>query len=117
MGDENRERLMKCGVDYDGAMERFMGRSDLYLNFIKKFLEDSSYQCMLEAIENKDVDTAFRHAHTLKGLCANLSLAKLRQECSELVECLRSGNLNDIAEPLERVEKTYQELLAVLKQI
>ena len=117
MGDENRERLVECGVDYDGAMERFVGRTDLYLRLAKKFTDDSSYQDMLKAIEQKDVEAAFHHAHTLKGLCANLSFAKLHQECSVLVDCLRNDSLADISEPLECVKKTYQKLITVLKQL
>lgn len=117
MGDDNREQLMESGVDCDSVVERFVGRWDLYLKLAKKFPYDSSYQKMLEAIDHKDVDAAFRYAHTLKGLCANLSFAKLQQECSILVECLRSGSLAGISEPLERVNQTYQQLITVLNHL
>ena len=38
------------------------------LSVAVKFLDDSSYQMILDGIEAKDAELAFRGAHTLKGV-------------------------------------------------
>ena len=69
-----REYLMSLGIDYDDAMNRFMGNSELFENFLKSFKDDTSYAQLVKALEAKDVDAAFNAAHSLKGLSGNLSM-------------------------------------------
>ena len=45
--------------------------------FTLKFLEDQSYLQLKQALENKNYEDAFRSAHTLKGVCQNLSFDRL----------------------------------------
>ena len=45
--------------------------------FALKFLEDQSYIQLKQALENKNYEDAFRSAHTLKGVCQNLSFDRL----------------------------------------
>ena len=37
-----KTELIEAGVDYEGALERFIGRDDLYRKFIFKFLDDKN---------------------------------------------------------------------------
>ena len=49
----------------------------LIQRFTLKFLEDQSYLQLKQALENKNYEDAFRGAHTLKGVCQNLSFDRL----------------------------------------
>ena len=48
MSENLRKELKDQGVDYDTALERFMGREELYKRFLVKFLADENFN-QLEA--------------------------------------------------------------------
>ena len=79
-----------CG-NYDEALSRLMNER-LMERFLQKFLSDPSFNEIKDAIENKDGDKAFRGAHTLKGVSANLAFTKLSTSSSLLTESLRNTN-------------------------
>lgn len=96
----------KIGGDYENAINRFKSEA-LIKRFLPMFLSDPSFNELKEALENGDVQTAFRAAHTLKGVCANLSLAKLCATSSEITEMLRAENLAAAKEFFPVVKKDY----------
>ena len=61
------------GGDYKGVTER-LPSADFVRRFALKFLQDDSFPNLKKALEEKDAPTAFRAAHTLKGVCQNLRL-------------------------------------------
>lgn len=89
--NELRER----GCDVDGALARFLNKEDFYAKCYKKFLDDPSFAGLEEALRNKDADVAFRHAHTLKGLAANMGLTPIHDLAVKIVEPLRAGMYSD----------------------
>ena len=71
-----------------------MGRlrsEKLVQKFVLKFLNDGSYQLLLDSLAAGDRDEAFRAAHTIKGVCANLAFNTLLASSEELTEALREG--------------------------
>ncbi len=86
----------KFGGDYEEVLGRF-SKEAFIRKFIIKFLSDKSYSDLFTALQNDDIETAFRAAHTLKGICQNLGFGKLYKSSSEVTELLRDGknNLND----------------------
>ena len=60
------------GGDYADVSARL--HSDrLVQKFLLKYLDDPSFQQLCTAMEAKDYEQAFRAAHTIKGVCQNLS--------------------------------------------
>lgn len=97
------------GGDYADALRRL--RSDKWINdFLAMFLEDNSYNLLLKAIEAGDFDEAFRMAHTLKGICANLSLTSLFEPAQALTEALREEkrDIEAAGSFLPKVKEEYQ---------
>ena len=98
-----------CG-NYDEALSRLMNER-LMERFLQKFLSDPSFNEIKDAFEIKDGEKAFRGAHTLKGVSANLAFTKLSASSSLLTETLRNTNgaIPEEAYPLyQEVEKDYK---------
>ena len=57
--------------------------------FIGKFLADGSFDALCAQMSSGSRVDAFRAAHTLKGVCANLGFGRLLSSTSRLTEMLR----------------------------
>ena len=104
------------GGDYKGVMER-LPSADFVRRFALKFLQDDSFQNLKKALEEKDAPTAFRAAHTLKGVCQNLGFDALYVPSSALTEALRGGSLDGADELFPPVEKEYQRVVGSAESI
>ena len=63
------------------------------------------------------MQTAFRAAHTLKGVAANLGLERLRSLASDMTERLRRGELSGAQALLAETETAYRRVLAALEEL
>ena len=83
--------------------------------FVLKFLDDTSYANLKEALATGNVEEAFRAAHTLKGVCLNLGFDNLYKASSAITEILRAGELAGAKEVFEEVEKQYNITVNAIK--
>lgn len=109
------ERLAAAGVDLAQGLERFMGKEALYRKFALKFLEDPNFEKLRQALSDGDAGEAFAAAHTLKGVCGNLSFNRLYAAAEAVVEPLREDRLADAREHMEPLCIAYSELWEALK--
>lgn len=116
MDDTLRATLIESGIDMESAMERFMGNEAMFQKFLVKFLSDTNMELLRNSLEAGDADTAFRAAHTLKGVCGNLSLVSLARAASEITEYLRSGDMESAVVKLPEVEAEYEKTIGVIKK-
>ena len=93
--------------DYKSVFKRF-GNGAMVKRFAVKFLNDTSFANLKQALQDKDVNEAFRAAHTLKGVCLNLGFNNLYTVSSELTEKLRKGELDGSDELFAKVEEQYK---------
>lgn len=84
-----QECYQNLGGDYSQVEKRLPSVS-LIKRFITKFLDDGSFSELCQAMQAGQREQAFRAAHTLKGVCANLSFDRLGASASQLTELLRS---------------------------
>ena len=85
--------IVECYQQLGGNLENVKTRlpsDSLIKRFIIKFLDDSSYSELCDALQKGQRDEAFRAAHTLKGVCANLGFDRLGASASKLTELIRS---------------------------
>ena len=75
------------GGNYEDVLRRLRSEA-LIRKFTLKFLEDQSYPLLKQALGDNNYEEAFRGAHTLKGVCQNLSFDRLYEVSSELTELL-----------------------------
>jgi len=88
--------------------------AQLYLRMLNRFLSETTMDELMRSIENAELSSAFLHAHTLKGLCAQLALPALGASCSVLCDLLRTqdaAQFNTAQEQFESLLQTYQQTL------
>lgn len=107
-------KLEENGADVKGTLKRFMGNENMYLKFLKRFPEDLNYQKLGASLEAADYEEAFRCAHTLKGVAANLGLAPVQETVSGMVEELRSKKSEEV--DVSKVNAMWQELKQVYER-
>lgn len=114
-------RVEECYKDIGGNYQEALGRlvsPALVEKFIVKFLDDGSYEELCRQMESGGREDAFKAAHTLKGVCANLSITKLCGSVSELTEELRYGDaeVSDMARKLfEPVKEDYDMTVSTIR--
>ncbi len=111
-----KEFYTAVGGNYQNVMAR-LPSEQLVRKFLFKFMEDGSYTLLVNSIKAGDYETAFRAAHTLKGVCQNLGIDRLLQSSSAITEALRHGETASYEDLLEKVTKDYTEAIQSLKQL
>ena len=111
----NRYTLHKAGINISEGMDRLKLDKTTFEGLLLTFAGDKSFDQMLKAIDEKNVSEAFLHAHSLKGLSANLSLSKLNLDIVPLVTILREGSFEHTDELILQVKESYQLVIDTLK--
>lgn len=111
----NRYKLSVAGIHATEGIERLNGNRELYESMLRDFPKDPNYKMLCEMLEQKKVTEAFRAAHALKGMAGNLSMTRLYESLTPLVELLRSGKLEGSQELLEKVTADYREVTQVVR--
>lgn len=109
------ELYTKVNGDLNDLLGRF-GTEVRVKKFLGLFLKDPSYSELIAAAGKEDWETAFRAAHTLKGVAANMSLEGLRASASELTEALRGGKILTDMKLVEKVTEDYTTATAAIKE-
>ena len=106
------------GGNYEDVLKRLRSET-LIRKFTLKFLEDKSYLQLKQALGEKNYEDAFRGAHTLKGVCQNLSLDCLYEVSRDLTELLRdrTGEQPGIPEAMEKVTEVYEATIEEIKKL
>lgn len=102
--------------DYTGVIGRLQ-LDRLVEKFAKKFLEDTSYQNLLQALEEENYEDAFREAHTLKGVCQNLGFSRLISSSEKVTEYLRNTKAAVPADFMEQLSVDYEVVVSAIQQL
>ncbi len=104
------------GGNYEEVLFRLQNEERI-AKYVLKFLDDTSFAALKEALSSGDMETAFRAAHTLKGVCQNLSFTRLYESSNAITEELRPLENKDVSEYFRRVEEDYNRVIAVIRQM
>lgn len=109
------------GGSYSEIKERLQS-DDLIKRLTIKFLNDKSYESLCKSVEEDDYDGIFRAAHTLKGVCQNLSFGELGASSSALTELLRHRDTQPVDKELCKelclqVTADYQVVAGAIEQL
>ena len=111
------ECYQRLGGDY-AALKTRLPSDSLIKRFITKFLDDSSFSQLCRAIQEGQREEAFRAAHTLKGVCANLGFDQLGASASEMTELLRpevSGIPEGAVFMMNAVRRNYEMTVGAIR--
>ena len=98
-----REGVRLCG-----------GNSAMHRRMLHLFSEDPSFFRLKSALRSMAPKEAFLHAHTLKGLSAQLALPRLHSALETLCDVLRGAEENAASHaliPLPELEEIYLKTL------
>lgn len=85
-----KELYDQIGGNYQETISR-LPSEPMVKKFVLKYPADPTYAQLQAAIAQKDWETAFRAAHTLKGVAQNLGFDRLYTAVFALTEQLRGG--------------------------
>ena len=74
---------------------------------------------MVRSLEEKNYREGFRAAHTMKGICQNLSFTKLYNSVNELAETLRpeDADVQKAGEQFLDVERDYKQTVEAIRTL
>ena len=112
-----KECYEAMGGDYEDVLKRLMNEARIQ-KFALMFKKDPSMSQLTQAMDAGDVETAFRAAHTLKGICLNLGFDNLFAPSQELTEKLRGATtIEGTDELFAAVAKEYDRTCEALRKI
>ena len=112
--------LKECYTQLEGDYESVLARlrsERMVQKFVLKFLNDKSYELLTTSLEAGNYEEAFRAAHTIKGVCQNLSFTKLYESSHLLTENLRSGYGPESDELVQRVSADYRQTRTAIEAL
>ncbi len=107
-------QLQQAGIDVDGMLERFMGNDSLAERFLKQFPSDENMQRLMAALAADDNSAALTAAHTLKGVCGNLSMSRLYSLLTRQVAAMRADDWQGAAALMPEIIQAYHQVIQAL---
>lgn len=79
-------------IDVNDGLARMGGNASLYKRLLGRFVDGNHYNDLDGAIQSGNLEEAAQHAHTIKGVSANLSLIKIASLSTDLEQALKAGS-------------------------
>ena len=105
----------EVGGDIMNVLERLEDIETVEM-FVLGFPSDPSYSMLLKNLQENDFKSAFRAAHTLKGISYTLGFQSLGDCAAKLCDKLREGLLPS-ATVLQQLETEYNHVLTSIKRL
>lgn len=118
--------LEVCYAAIGGDLEGVRGRlltDERITKFVGIFIEDTSFQTLIDSLESGAMDEAFRAAHTMKGISRDLGFTPLFEASSALSDALRlddagvPADMSAVPELLRVTEEAYQRTVAAVSAL
>jgi PAS domain S-box-containing protein len=100
------------GLNTESGLATVQGNTDLYLKLLKKFLNSQKRfeTDFRDAIKDRDLDTATRIAHTLKGVSGNIGASSVQKAAAQLEGACKENDKHSI-------RSSFQALMTQLTPI
>ena len=119
MWDKNmtvEEFYAAIGGGYNAIMRR-LPSPDEVLRFVNLFLKDNNFNELKAALDDDNAENAFKAAHNLKGVSANLAFKELTASASDMTEALRNGDIDAAKRILPDIEEDYELIIKLSKEL
>jgi HPt (histidine-containing phosphotransfer) domain-containing protein len=101
-------------LDNETALKRVGGNVMIYKKLLNLYTAENHVAELCEAIINEDKEKTIHLAHTVKGVCANLSLDKLMEIASDIEEKVK--NDIDVKSHIPELESTNEKTLELVNE-
>lgn len=115
MGNQVIAALTEYGCKTAEAMERFLGKEDLYLRFLGKFLDDNSFEESMRVVPLGNPEDSLQSVHKLKGVSGNLGLTPLYEIAADMVARYRAKDQMGADSELDELSRVYHEVYDIIK--
>ena len=106
------------GLDIALGLKRVMGKTSLYLNLLRHYASNQEFlpELIYAALEENDLETAERLAHTAKNVSGNIGASELEKLAGEIEHLLRTNMPRDVIDvKLDHFEKKQQPFIAQIR--
>jgi len=106
-------------LDLERAVQEFMGRKDILLGVLQKFLETTAFRfdTIRQAVEGADYRVIGSEAHAIKGAAANLTADKLARLASGLEQAAGKQQPDLTGELAGKLEREFDMLEQYVQQL
>lgn len=111
----NEAILREAGIDYEGALQRFVGKRPIYERYLAQFLEDAHAADARAALAAGDLPEVQEQLHALKGLSGTLGLSSLQSLCAEAVDRLREGEPAGMEGRIDAIDAERERLCGAIR--
>lgn len=120
MTQRYKEELIHAGADVETTIKRFMGKEEIYEKFLRKFPKDANFVGLGDSIKEGRYTEAFKYAHTLKGVTANLGLDPVMRAASDITELTRNKDDQEVdraavADKWDELQHAYAQIVGVIE--
>ena len=109
-----KECYSQMGGDYNNVLSRFYDEA-MVKRLLGKFVSDTSFDVLEQAMAEGDVKAAFGAAHTLRGACQSLSFTSLCGTLDSITEALRRGDIAAAAADMDKAKHAYDTTLCAIR--
>ena len=102
------------GLNTVSALKRMNGKRNLYLDVLKRFYNENTTACadIRKAYEDKELATAQRLTHTLKGLCGSIGADQLQECTARLEKTIIENDPAGFEQEMRQLEPLMRDLVA-----
>ncbi|MDR1755001.1 MAG: Hpt domain-containing protein [Eubacterium sp.] len=93
-------------IDLDEALNRVMGRKDMYVRWLDKFFLPETIAELEDVFKKRDIKAANAVLHKLKGTAANLAVTSVTEQTARLYERVKSGETDFVS-----MEEDYNAII------
>lgn len=87
--DDFIKELEQMGCNMQTTLSRFLDDRDFYAECYTEMLADAGFAKLGQELQAEDMEEAFKTAHMLKGMIANMGLEPMLAHIVGMVEALR----------------------------
>ncbi|MDR2897811.1 MAG: Hpt domain-containing protein [Spirochaetaceae bacterium] len=102
-------------VDVESALARVRGKTALYRRMLDMLLQSEEFTNLDTYLNEKEYSKAAETAHAIKGMTGNLSLTRLYEDSTTLLQELRQGEPS--AETLEKYRSSLEKTFLSIKEV
>lgn len=106
--------LKNSGIDTQKALLNFFGDEELYLYFIKEFLNDNYFSRLKFLIRIKSRGSSIKIAEFIEKLSEKLGLCEMNKLSDSLLLSLNKNKMKNAAADLKAVIEEKEKLLDII---